>query len=71
MKKTISITGSSSFLGKDVINNLKEKYFLKLSYRNPKKNIFKEADIKILKGNLEDKSFVNKFFTCAVISILK
>jgi len=61
MKKTISITGSSSFLGKDVINNLKEKYFLKLSYRNPKKNIFKEADIKILKGNLEDKSFVNKF----------
>lgn len=61
MKKIISITGSSSFLAKDVINNLKKNYILKLSYRNQKKNTFKQADIKIFKGSLENKSFVNQF----------
>ena len=49
MKKIISITGSSSFLAKDVINNLKKNYILKLSYRNQKKILLIKQILKFLK----------------------
>lgn len=65
MIKRISITGSSSLLGKNVINLL-NNHLLSVSSRKVKKLIFKKNNykkkIQVFYGNLEKKKFVSKLF---------
>jgi len=61
MKKKISLTGATSFLGRDVIKLLKKKYILNLLTRSPKFDFSFMHQNKIFKGKLEDKVIVKKF----------
>ena len=57
MKKTILISGATSDLAKDIINQLKKKYNLILLYRNHVKSLSKKSkNINYIKYNYSEKS---------------
>jgi len=62
MKNRILITGSNSFVGREIINYLsKYNYNLIATYRK-NKNEFKSKKVKLVKFDLKKKSNLNKRF---------